>query len=156
MADFELVDVEEMPYLYVERTCKMDPSEIGPAMGSGLGEVWGFMESHGIAPAGGALAVYHAYDPNVMTFRCGFIVNRADMDAATCAVKADVTPGGRVVHGRHKGSYSGIRGAYGEMHGFVTAAGLGFAAPTWEVYRNSPDEVAEDALLTDLYQALQP
>ena len=77
------------------------------------------------------------------------------MATANGAVKADVTPAGRVVHGLYKGSYGGLRGAYGEMHAFVTAEGVKFTAPTWEVYQNSPDEVPEDELLTDLYQALE-
>ena len=156
MTDYSVIEATETPYLYVERRCRRDPAEIGPAMGSGLGEVWRFMESHGIAPVGGAVAVYHDYSPDEMTFRTGFIVTRADLAKAAGDVKGAVTPAGRTVYGRHTGSYSGIPAAYGDMHRFVQAEGLRFTAPTWEVYPNSPEEVPEEELITDLFQALEP
>jgi effector-binding domain-containing protein len=40
------------------------------------------------------------------------------------------------------------------MFQFVKAAGVDFAPPTWEVYLNSPDQVPQDHLITELYQAL--
>ncbi len=154
MPEFEVVEVEETPYLYVERSTTHDPGEIGAAMGSAFQEVWGMMQAEGVAPAGGALSVYHSYDPEKMAFRAGFAIGRDDMAKAAGAVKADVTPAGRVVHGTHKGPYSGLRASYGEMHGFVQAEGLKWTAPTWEIYLNSPDQVAEEDLVTELYQAL--
>lgn len=154
MTEFEIIDAQETPYLYVEREVSMPPDEISAAMGSALAEVWAFMQKHGVAPAGPALAVYTEYHPDKMPFRAGFAIARDDMSAAQGAVKADVTPAGRAVHGVHRGSYAGIRGAYGEMHAFTKAQGVQFKAPTWEVYPNSPDEVPQEQLLTELYQAL--
>ena len=155
MTTFEIIDVEETPYLYVERSTSHDPGEIGPAMASAFGEVWEFMQSAGIAPTGGALSVYYGYDPERMDFRTGFSIAKDDMGRASGTVKADVTPAGRVVHGTHKGPYSGIRDSYGEMHAFVQAEGVEWTAPTWEVYLNSPDQVPEEELLTELYQAIK-
>lgn len=154
MTEFEIINSKETPYLYVTRECAMSPEEIGPAMGSGLGEVWDFMQAHGVAPAGGALAVYYEYSPDKMSFRCGFIVGEADLAAASGAIKGDRTPAGRVVTGVLRGAYSGIRPAYGRMHAFFESHGLTFTAPTWEVYQNSPDEVPEDQLITELFQAV--
>lgn len=155
MTEFKIVEVEAMPYLYVERTCSMTPEEIATAMGSAFGEVWAFMEKHGVPPAGGALSVYYDYSPDSMAFRAGFTIREKDMGAADGTVKADVTPAGRVVHGVHKGPYSGLQDTYGRMAKFVKAEGVTFKAPTWEVYQNSPDQVPEEQLLTDLYQALE-
>ena len=154
MPDFRIIDTQETPYLYVERSCAMTPDEIGPAMGSALQEVWAFMEKHGVPPAGGALAVYYDYSPDRITFRAGFIVGREGMAAADATVRADVTPAGRAVHGVLRGPYSGLRPAYAKMAAFVKAEGVEFAAPTWEIYLNAPGEVPEAQLLTELYQAL--
>lgn len=154
MTDFKIIETQETPYLYVERRCAMNPDEIGPAMVSALQEVWAYMTAHGVAPAGGAIAVYHDYNPEEMTFRAGFIIAPEGMAAADGTVRADMTPAGRAVRGTHKGAYSGIRASYGEMFAFVKAQGVDFTAPTWEVYLNSPDEVHEEQLLTELYQAL--
>ena len=154
MVDFKLIDVTETPYLYVERTTTMDPGEIAQAMGSAFGEVWAFMEKHGVPPAGGALSVYYDYSEGRMDFRAGFTVSRNDMAAADGSVKADVTPAGKVLHFTHHGSYDGLRAAYDEMMTHMAAEGLAYAPPTWEVYRNSPDEVHEEQLITECYQAL--
>lgn len=154
MPEFEIIDVEETPYLYVERSCSHDPKEIAEAMGSAFGEVWAFMQSQGIAPAGGALSVYYSYDPDVMAFRSGFTIARDDIGKASGPVKADVTPKTRAVHGTHIGPYAGIRQSYGEMHAYVQAQGVEFTPPTWEIYMNSPDQVPESDLVTELYQTL--
>ncbi|RME15011.1 MAG: AraC family transcriptional regulator [Alphaproteobacteria bacterium] len=153
MNPFRIVDAEPTPYLFVERSAA--PDEIGSVIGPAFGEVWAFMEHHGIAPAGGAIAVYTSYGPEKMDFRAGFVISREDMAAAQGAVKADVTPAGRAVHGLHRGSYGNIRETYGKMHAFVTAEGLEWIAPTWEIYLNSPDQVPEEQLLTELYQAVR-
>ena len=154
MPDFKIIDVPETAYLYVERATSMAPEEISAAMGSAFGEVWGFMQRHGVAPAGGALSVYLDYNEAMMAFRAGFVIAPADMAAAQGAVKADVTPAGKVLHFTHKGSYATLRNDYDAMMAHMAAEKLAYAPPTWEVYLNSPDQVHEEQLLTECYQAL--
>jgi len=154
MPDFELITVDEVPYLYVDRSTTMDPGEISQAMGSAFGEVWAFMEQHGVPPAGGALSVYAEYAEDKMDFRAGFTIRKRDMDVADGPVKADVTPGGKVLHFTHRGSYDTLRDDYEAMMAHMQAEGLVYAAPTWEVYLNNPGEVHEEQLLTECYQAL--
>ena len=154
MARFQLIEVEAIPYLYVDRNCSMDPTEVGEAMATAFGEVWAFMEEHGVPPAGGALSVYNDYSENQLAFRAGFTIAREDMAAAQGAVKADTTPSGRVLHFTHEGSYAGLRPVYDEMMAHMETEGLAYAPPTWEVYLNGPDEVPEERLVTEIYQAL--
>jgi AraC family transcriptional regulator len=123
-------------------------------METALGEVWAFMERHGVSPAGGALSVYHDYSEGQMAFRAGFTIAQDDMAAADGAVKADTTPGGKVLHFTHLGSYATLRDDYDAMMKHMEAEGLAFAPPTWEIYLNSPDDVHEEQLLTECYQAL--
>jgi len=153
MPKFEIVAVKETPYLYVDRTTSMDGDEIGQAMHTGFAQVWAFMEHHGVAPAGGGLSVYHDYAQDKVDFRVGFVVARDDMAAAEGAVKADVTPAGRVLHFTLTGSYAGLRPAYEAMMTYMEAEGLRSVRPTWEVYMNGPNEVPEDRLVTECYQA---
>ena len=112
------------------------------------------MEQHGVPPAGGGLSVYYEYSEDTMHFRVGFIVGRDDMAAAEGAVKADVTPGARVLHFTLRGSYTGLRPAYEEMMTHMEAEGLPYAPPTWEIYMNDPHVVPEDQLVTECYQSL--
>lgn len=152
MTELKVQTVEEMPYLYVERVGSKNT--MADAMGSAFGEVWAFMEEHGVAPAGGALSVYYDYSEGDMTFRAGFTVSREDMAAAQGNIRADVTPGGDMVHFVHRGPYSGLEAAYGEMMRFVQENGLNFVPPTVEIYLNDPTQVPEEQLLTEIYQAL--
>ena len=154
MPEFEITEVAETPYAYVEKSCSMDPDDIGRAMGEAFGEVWGVMQQQEIAPAGGGLSVYHTYDEDRMTFRVGFVIGRQDMARTAGNVKADVTPAGRVVRFVHKGPYRTLRDDYGAMTGFIAGKGLTMGAPAWEVYLNDPDMVPEDELLTEVFVTL--
>lgn len=154
MPEFKKIDVAQMPYFYVERSASMDPADISRAMGEAFQAVWGFMSSHDVKPAGPALSVYYSYDPEKMHFRSGFAVAASDMDKAEGEVKADVTPAGRVLNFTHIGPYSTLREDYGAMMGYLQQQGLEMTAPTWEIYLNSPDEVPEAELRTDVFTAL--
>jgi len=89
-----------------------------------------------------------------MAFRAGFVIRRKDEGVADDTVKADVTPGGEVLHFTHRGSYATLRDDYDAMMAYMEAEGLAYAPPTWEIYLNGPDEVHEEQLLTECYQAL--
>lgn len=155
MPDFNIIDVPETPYLFVSKTCSMAPDDIAKTMGDAFGEVWGFMQSQAITPAGGALSVYHHYDPDKMAFRAGFIVAAADLPKARAPVEGDVTPSGEVVHFVHKGPYRTLRNDYERMMQHIDSIGRAVSAPTWEVYLNGPDDVPEEEHLTMVYCALK-
>lgn len=149
-----MVQVEETPYLYEERTCGMDPKDIGAAMGDVFHSVMAFMKAHGIAPAGQAMSVYYTYDSDKMTFRAGFSVLPEDLAKAEGTVKADVTPAGKVLSFVHTGPYSELRNSYGEMMTYAEQNGLKIRAPAWEVYVNDPATVPEEELRTDVFVSL--
>ena len=155
MLDFKLIEVSETPYLYVSKSCGMAPADISQAMGAAFGQVWAFMQANDITPAGRALSVYDRYDPDTMIFRSGFSIDRADMSRAKGDVKADVTPAGEVIHFVHKGSYGTLRDDYALMMTHITNIGRAVSAPTWEVYLNSPDQMAEEDLRTAVYSMVK-
>lgn len=155
MTDFTLIKAPQTTYLYVDRTCSMDPQDISNNMGIAFQQVWAFMQSKAIQPAGGALSVYYDYHPDKMTFRAGFTIAPQDAAKAEGDVKADTTPAGEVLHFRHRGSYATLRDDYDLMMKHIADIGREISAPTWEVYLNSPDEVPEQDLLTDVYSVLK-
>ena len=154
MLDFKIIEVEERPYLYVDRTCSMDPAEISRTTGDAFMRVYGFMNENGITPAEPPLSVYYTYDPQTVTFRAGFLVSKDDAKKASGDVKADVTPAGRVVHFIHTGPYSKMRESYGVLMGWLDKQGLKLGAPTWEVYIDDPDKTPEENLRTEIFVAL--
>lgn len=157
MPDYRMKRVEEVPYLYVERSCSMDPSDIGRAMGTAFGTVAAFVGRKGLPGMGPPLSVYLEHDAETMHFRAGFIVSRGDVDAAEGEVRGDVLPAGEVLHFVHRGPYARLRDSYTDMMAHLEAHSLAIAAPTVEIYRNSPETVdSEEDLETDVYVAVSP
>ncbi|WP_297104779.1 GyrI-like domain-containing protein [uncultured Devosia sp.] len=155
MVEFKIIKVSETPYLYVSKTSSMAPEDISRKMGEAFQEVWAFMESQGINPAGGALSVYYDYSPDSMTFRAGFTVRREDLAKAQGEIRGDVTPASEVLHFRHKGSYATLRDDYDLMMKHLATLEREMGTPAWEIYLNSPDQVPEAELLTDVYLVLK-
>ena len=154
MTDYRMIEVEETSYLYNERSCSMDPSDISQNMGIAFQTVLDFIAKHGIAEVGKPLSVYYTHDEKTMTFQAGFIVSADDAAKAKGEVKAGVLPAGKVLNYIHRGPYAKLRVSYGEMMQYLEDNGLAVAAPTWEVYLNEPDTVPEDQLETDIYVTL--
>ncbi|QDG77968.1 GyrI-like domain-containing protein [Labrenzia sp. PHM005] len=154
MPDFKVVTTQEIPYFYIQETCSMDPKDIGAAMGRAFQTVWEFLQSNGVATTGKALAVYHTYDPEQMTFQAGFSVAPDAAAKASDPVKFDQTPTGEVLYFQHKGAYSKLRDSYGLMMAYAEQNGLIIGAPAWEIYVNDPATTPEDELLTDVFVML--
>jgi len=152
MLNFKMVEVEEAPYLYTERTCSMDPGDISRNMGIAFGTVGALVGKKGVTSASKALSVYYTHDDETLTFRAGFLVSEEDAAKAEGEVKADVLPAGKVLNYIHRGPYAKLRVSYGEMMEYLEAKGMTVGAPTWEIYLNEPDSVStEDELETDIY-----
>jgi len=154
MTDFKLVQAPATPYLYVTRSCSMDPQDISRHMATAFKEVWAFLEAKAIQPAE-AIAVYHDYHPDRLDFRAGCIIAPQDASKAEGEVKADVIPAADVIYFQHKGAYATLRDDYALMMQHVARLGREIGAPTWEVYLNDPAQVAEAELLTDVYSTLK-
>ncbi len=153
MQGYDVIDVEEMPHLYVSRS--VNASELDMAMMSAFETVWKFMVSHGVGSAGGAFALFLEKPTNVLNFRAGFLVQERDMGIASGDILAGVTPKGRAIHQIHHGSYDGLQRAYDRMLDYCKEQGLKPIAPSWQIYRNDPAVVLEEQLITDCYQALR-
>ena len=154
MTDFQIIEVEETTYLYVDRESSTEQQEIGAAMADAFGMVWTFMQENKIKPAGAALSVYYSYTPGSMAFRAGFTIFADDADKSGGEVKAGTTPAGKVVHFLHTGPYSELVQCYAEMMEYIAENDLKLGVPTWEVYLNDPSTVAESELQTEVFAAL--
>lgn len=153
MLEFNLINVEELPYLYEERSCSKEPSDISATMGSAFQSVLGFLSSKQISPDK-VLAVYYTYDPEKMSFRAGFTVSPDAAAKAEGAVKSAVTPAGRVLTFTHIGPYSGLSDSYGLMMDYMAKNGLEIGAPTWEVYVDDPQVTPPKELKTEVFVSL--
>jgi effector-binding domain-containing protein len=91
------------------------------------------------------------YDPQIMTFRAGFLVSKEDAEKAEGDVKADVLPAGKVLNYVHEGPYAKLSVSYDEAMKYISQNGMIVGEPIWEIYLNEPDDVeTEDELKTDI------
>jgi effector-binding domain-containing protein len=156
MAHYRTVECEEQPYLYNERSCSMDPSDISKSMGLAFQAVGDLIARQGITSAKKSLSVYYGYDPQILTFRAGFLVSSVDAMKAEGDVKADVLPTGQALNYIHEGPYAKLRDSYDEAMKYMAKNNMLIGEPTWEVYLNEPDEVeTDDDLKTDIYITLK-
>jgi effector-binding domain-containing protein len=146
--------VDPKPYLYVERSSSMDPDDIGRTIGTAFADVMGFLERHGIAPAGPPMSVYYGFAEDSMAFRAGVFVAEDDTRAARGEVQADRTPGGEVLHFTHVGPYDTLRDSYAALTEHCAAASLTIGAPTWEVYVDDPYATPAERLRTEVFVTL--
>lgn len=157
MTEYKMVEVEEKPYLYLERTCSMDPNDISRNMGVAFQTVGELAARKKMASVGQALSVYPTYDEQTMTFRAGFLVSAEDAAKAEGEVKADVLPAGSVLNFVHRGPYAKLRDSYREMMTYLAGQGMTAVAPSWEIYLNDPNSVkSEDELETDIFVTVSP
>ena len=94
MNEFSITTVDAQPYLYVERETSMEPDEVGPAVRSGLQEVYAHMQGNGVPPAGSALVLYTSNADGVMGYNVGFEISPEDMDKGHDPIKAGEAPAG--------------------------------------------------------------
>src|SRR5437868_15429069 len=94
-----------------------------------LDQVWPFIRGNGIAP-----------DHNVVIYRnqgaeltAGVRVAN-DTPAPPAPLILATTPGGRAVHFRHVGPYSGIPSSVQQLFGWCASEGIEVVEPMWEVY----------------------
>ena len=151
MLEFSEVDVDEIPYLYRESACSMDPEEIGKCMGEAFEAVIGFMTANGVNATGKVMSVYYTYHPEKMTFRSGFSVAADDLAKARGDIKSDVTPAGRALTFTHIGPYALLRESYGELMAYASKNNLELKPPSWEIYVNDPRVTPEADLRTDVF-----
>lgn len=155
MPEYRRVVTAPIPYLYVERSCSMDPDDISAAMAGAFDTVKRFMQQHGITATGAAMSVYDSYDPDRMTFRAGFPVSKADAARAAAPVRSAETPATKALNFRHIGPYASLRVSYADMMRYMQDNGIEMTVPAWEIYLDDADEVPEDALRTEVFVALK-
>ncbi|RVT84062.1 AraC family transcriptional regulator [Rhodobacteraceae bacterium CCMM004] len=154
MTRFAIVDTDPVPYLYVDCECDPTPEAMGAAMAQAFGTVMGFLQRHGIRPAGRPISVYHDYDPARMRFRVGMPVGADALRAAEAPLSGDTIPAGRALRCTHVGPYGALRETYEALERHMDEEGLTMGAVCWESYVDDPAEVPPERLRTDIHMAL--
>jgi effector-binding domain-containing protein len=100
----------------------------------------------------GSFMLYHECNDEIMNVDCCIMVTTLLPESDD--IKAKIIGGGEylVACGVHKGAYSGISEAWNEFITWILSEGYSLVdgPPFWEIYLNSPMDVDEKDLLTQL------
>lgn len=139
-------------YIYVPRQCPAP--EIASAMGSGFGEVFGFVGEAGVMPLSMPMSLYPAMPAAEVSFHAAVMVSAEDAAKVTGNIMAAELPAGEVMMVTHVGPYDKMYEAHQALWAHMEAEGIPAAMPVFEVYIDDPGQVAPDALRTEVYRAI--
>jgi effector-binding domain-containing protein len=154
MAAIEIRKVTPRSYVGVRRTVKQDG--IGPACADILPRVAEWLAAQGSSPAGPPIVVYHAFDARTGEYDAqpGFFV------AAPVRGEGDIvggeTAGGEALTTLHVGPYTTLGETWEKVFAHARAIKRNVSKSSWEVYLNTPADVAPADLRTEIYVPLDP
>ncbi len=143
----EIKEVKEQHTLMKRFTTPV--GELSNVMGTVYGEIAAHMQQHGIPFAGPPFALYHNMDMEALDMEIRFPVLNAVEGSGE--VKAGKIPGGKVATTIHAGPYSTMEETYTRLMGFVDEKKLTVTEWMYETYLNSPEEVPEAELRTEVF-----
>ncbi|MEL7547881.1 MAG: GyrI-like domain-containing protein [Pseudomonadota bacterium] len=151
----ERIQLPDQHYLYVDREAAADGSDIADAMGSGFGEVFAFVDQHGIETLSMPAAIYvDMPSPDGMFFRLGFFIKPADVAAAAGTIKAGIIPQGETYKAVHVGPYPQLHQTHQAIWKQMDDDGVERGRPVWEVYIDDPMETEPASLRTEVFRAV--
>jgi len=117
-------------------------NEIGSAMGTAYGKLYGFLGANSIAPAGPPFAVYFSFDPAGNTvFEAGVPVSNTISGNEEILYKE--FPAMKAVTTQFKGPYDAMEPVYGNLNSYITANKLETDGTSWEVYLTDPSQLSD-------------
>ena len=153
--DIERITLPAQHYLYVDREASFEGNEMAEVMGSGFGEVFGFLQANGIAPLAQPMTVYLEMPSlNGVKMRIGVFVSAEDAARASGTVKAGEIAAGDAYKALHVGPYSGMGAAHQQVWQRLEADGAAPGMPVWEIYVDDPERVSEAELRTEVFRAV--
>ena len=146
--EFTTKHLEARPVLSIRATTSVD--KLSELMGSLFGEVYGYIQQCGQAPAGMPLSIYHAMDGDTIDLECGMPV--ASAMEGTGRVKAGELPAGTVATVTHMGPYDDLPQTWSALTEWIGSQGLQPAGAPWEVYVTDPGaEPDQSTWRTDIF-----
>lgn len=143
-------------YLYVDREVDMIPDQISAAMGSGFGEVFGFLGANQIQPTSAPMTLYTGMPTGPkMAFRAGAFVSEEDASKVSGPVLAGKIDAGNAVSTIHTGPYSDLNLSHKTLWDHCDANGLVKIMPVWEIYIDDPTQMPADQVKTKLFRAIK-
>ncbi len=135
--------VERPPLLVISKRMPVALEAIGGTLGGAFGEVYGFLGTTRVAPAGPPFVIYHSMpEPGTPLDIEICAPVAAPVDAPTPWSLVEL-PGGTFVSRMHVGPYDTVGTTYDALIAWIPAHDLEIAGPPREVYLSDPSTPPE-------------
>ena len=154
--DPRIFDLAPQPTVAARVQQPFDELDIWALFGVHIGNVADRIADLGGTPAGPPYARYHEFGPERADVEFGIPVAspvpnlRPLAECEPGEVGSGELPGGPAAITLHRGSYPGLAAAYDRLRDWIPAQGRAPGNGPWESYVNTPAEVAEDELRTEV------
>lgn len=142
----EIKNVEKQKTLMIRMTAPA--AKLPEVMGEVYGELGAYLGRKGIAFAGAPYAMYYNMDMDALDVEMGFPV--VSDDKGEGRIRNGEIPAGKVASTVHVGPYAKLEDSYSSLMAFVKEKGLNVTEWMYEYYLNSPVEVKEEELRTEI------
>ena len=146
--EFKTRQIDAQPILGIRATTTMD--KLPEIMGSLFGEIYGYIQQRGQAPAGMPLTIYHSMDSHTIDLECAMPVS-SPMEG-TDRIRSGELPAGTVVAVTHMGPYDDLPRTWTALMEWIESNELQAANAPWEVYVTDPGaEPDQSKWRTDIF-----
>ena len=133
-SEFTTRQIDAQPIVGIRTKTTMD--KIAEVMGPLFGELYGYIQQSGQAPAGMPFAIYHAMDGGSLDLECGMPV--AAPMTGTDRIRPGELPCGTAATVTHTGPYDDLGHTWAALTEWMKSQGLEPAGAPWEVYVTDP------------------
>lgn len=155
----EIVTVEARSVIKTQGSAPAaEDAAISGALGVAFQKILTFAEANALEVGGGApTAVTISHENGVWTFEAAMplIAKPASIATEAEGVEIGQSYAGKAVKVTHKGAYSTLKDSYERLHAYTKENKLKEKALAWEEYVGDPAETGDDALLTNVYIAIE-
>lgn len=141
-----LKEKQAQSVLYIRTRAPQE--KLPQVIGESYMKIHEYLCSLGEQPAGAPYTAYYNLDMLDLDVEMGFPVSRELPESGE--IKAREIEAGRVVSAMYKGPYSGMEATYGRIIKWIGERGYHLTGVSYEYYLNSPQEVPESELITEI------
>lgn len=143
---FQIIVTEAQPALSIRKVTSV--SELPKVIGSAYGSIIAYLSELGEQPLGPAFVAYYNMDMENLEIEIGFPVAREIPGKGD--VIASHIPAGKKATTFFKGPYGKMSSVYEKLTKWISDKGYEPTGVAYEFYYNSPEEVPESELLTQI------
>ena len=144
--EIELKEKRSQFVLYIRTRTRQD--KLPQVIGENYMKIANYMCSLGEQPVGVPYTAYYNMDMQDLDVEMGFPVSKALPESKE--IKAREIEAEKVVTTMYKGPYSGMEATYVEIFKWIEEKGYHPTGVCYEYYHNSPQDVPESELLTEI------